>query len=114
MDKAAAVAFTRQRLAWIDKEIIEEQRSAVQKGYDFSILPQELKYSKEETEDVIDNLQNKTNVFMFSRDFSIHTHRLKKQLDNQVLPSSPPPAKTPSRSAPMNTDSGKVSTLSCR
>lgn len=43
MDKAAAVAFTRQRLAWIDKEIIEEQRSAVQKGYDFSILPQELK-----------------------------------------------------------------------
>lgn len=31
MDKAAAVAFTRQRLAWIDKEIIEEQRSAVQK-----------------------------------------------------------------------------------
>lgn len=45
MDKAAAVAFTRQRLAWIDKEIIEEQRSAVQKGYDFSILPQELKAS---------------------------------------------------------------------
>lgn len=65
MDKAAAVAFTRQRLAWIDKEIIEEQRSAVQKGYDFSILPQELKYSKEETEDVIDNLQNKNQLPAF-------------------------------------------------
>lgn len=49
----------RTRSAWIDKEIIEEQRSAVNKGYDFSILPQELKYSKEETEDVLDHLQNK-------------------------------------------------------
>ena len=29
MDKAAAVAFTRQRLAWIDKEIIEEQLSLI-------------------------------------------------------------------------------------
>lgn len=56
----------------------------------------------------------KTNVFMFSRDFSIHTHRLRSNWITRCFPSSPPPAKTPSRSAPMNTDSGKVSTLSCR
>lgn len=85
MDKAAAVAFTRQRLAWIDKEIIEEQRSAVQKGYDFSILPQELKYSKEETEDVIDNLQNKNQrLYVFTGLFYTYAPT-KKQLDNQVL-----------------------------
>ena len=51
MDKSKAINYVRTRSAWIDKEIIEEQRSAVNKGYDFSILPQELKYSKEETED---------------------------------------------------------------
>lgn len=58
MDKSKAINYVRTRSAWIDKEIIEEQRSAVNKGYDFSILPQELKYSKEETEDVLDHLQN--------------------------------------------------------
>lgn len=85
MDKAAAVGFARQRLAWIDKEIIEEQRSAVQKGYDFSILPQELKYSKEETEDVIDNLQNKNQrLYVFTGLFYTYAPT-KKQLDNQVL-----------------------------
>ena len=46
MDKSKAINYVRTRSAWIDKEIIEEQRSAVNKGYDFSILPQELKYSK--------------------------------------------------------------------
>lgn len=98
MDKAAAVAFTRQRLAWIDKEIIEEQRSAVQKGYDFSILPQELKYSKEETEDVIDNLQNKNQrLYVFHGAFSIHTHRLRSNWITRCFPSSLPPAKTLSR-----------------
>ena len=83
MDKAAAVAFTRQRLAWIDKEIIEEQRSAVQKGYDFSILPQELKYSKEETEDVIDNLQNKhQRLYNFSGLFKTYAPTKKQQEKN--------------------------------
>lgn len=85
MDKAAAVAFTRQRLAWIDKEIIEEQRSAVNKGYDFSILPQELKYSKEETEDVLDHLQNKNQrLYVFTG--LVYTYAESKEaLDTQVL-----------------------------
>ena len=43
----------------MDKEIIDEQMSAVKKGYDFQILPSELKYSKEEAEDLLDHLQNK-------------------------------------------------------
>ena len=63
MDKSKAIAFARQRSMWIDKEVIDEQRTAVNKGYDFSILPYELKYSKEETEDVLDNLQNKNQPF---------------------------------------------------
>ena len=59
MDKARAVSFVKQRLAWMDKEIIDEQRAAVKRGYDYTILPSELRYSKEEAEDLLDDLQNK-------------------------------------------------------
>ena len=63
----------------------DKELSAVQKGYDFSILPQELKYSKEETEDVIDNLQNKNQrLYVFTGLFYTYAPT-KKQLDNQVL-----------------------------
>lgn len=85
MDKAKAIAFVRQRSAWIDKEIIEEQRSAVQKGYDFSILPHELKYSKEETEDVLDHLQNKNQrLYVFTG--LVYTYAsTREELDSQAL-----------------------------
>lgn len=85
MEKSKAVNFVRTRSAWIDKEIIEEQRSAVNKGYDFSILPQELKYSKEETEDVLDNLQNKNQrLYVFTG--LVYTYAdSKEKLDQQVM-----------------------------
>lgn len=85
MDKAKAIAFVKQRSAWIDKEIIEEQRSAVSKGYDFTILPAELNYSKEETTDVLDHLQNKNQrLFVFTG--LIYTYAdTKEDLDNQVI-----------------------------
>ena len=59
MGKAAAVAYVKKRIAWMDKEVIDEQMSAVKKGYDFSILPPELSHSKEEAEELLDQLQNK-------------------------------------------------------
>lgn len=85
IEKAKATAFARQRAAWIDKEIIEEQRAAVQKGYDFSILPYELRYSKEETEEVLNHLTNKgQHLFVFTG--LVYTYaKSKQQLDNQVL-----------------------------
>lgn len=85
MDKSKSIAFVRQRSAWIDKEIIEEQRSAVNKGYDFNILPYELKHSKDETEDVLDHLQNKNQrLYVFTG--LVYTYApTKEALDNQVL-----------------------------
>ena len=59
MDKSKAEAFVKQRLAWMDKEVIDEQMSAVKKGYDYSILPPELIHSKEEAQDLLDQIQNK-------------------------------------------------------
>ena len=40
----------------MDKEIIDEQMSAVKKGYDYQILPPELRFSKEEAEELLDML----------------------------------------------------------
>ena len=85
MDKSKAINFVRTRSAWIDKEVIEEQRSAVNKGYDFSILPQELKYSKAETEDVLDNLQNKNQRLYVFTGLAYTYAPTRKQLDSQVM-----------------------------
>lgn len=84
-DKSKAINFALQRSAWIDKEVIEEQRSAVSKGYDFSILPYELRYSKEETEDVLDNLKNK-NQRLYEFTGLVYTYAAtKEELDNQAM-----------------------------
>ena len=86
MDKSKAINFVRTRSAWIDKEIIEEQRSAVNKGYDFSILPQELKYSKEETEDVLDHVMRIISVARQSSiEIDTYDYRQRRGL-NSVLP----------------------------
>ena len=84
IDKAKAVAFVKTRLAWMDKEIIDEQMSAVKKGYDFQILPSELKYSKEEAEDLLDHLQNR-NQRLFVYTGLVYTYAAtKSELDDQV------------------------------
>ncbi len=54
-----ALAMVKRQLDWMDKEIIDEQMSAAKKGYDCSILPPELRYSKEEAEELLDFLRNK-------------------------------------------------------
>lgn len=85
IEQSKAIAFVRQRSAWIDKEVIEEQRTAVSKGYDFSILPFELKYSKEEAEGVLDHLTGKgQHLYLFTG--LVYTYApSRQQLDNQVL-----------------------------
>lgn len=85
MEKSKAINLARSRSAWADKEIIEEQRSAVNKGYDFTILPQELKYSKEEAESVLDDLLTK-NQHLYDFTGLIYTYAPNKEkLDQQVM-----------------------------
>lgn len=85
MDSAKAKAFARQRSAWIDKEIIDEQRGAVQKGYDFSILPYELRHDKEDTEEILQHLTKKgQHLYLFTG--LVYTYApTREALDNQVL-----------------------------
>lgn len=85
IDKAKSIRFMRQRCAEIDMEIIEEQRSAVNKGYDYNILPYELRHSKEEAEDLLDHIQNK-NQRMYIFTGLLYTYAsTKEELDNQAL-----------------------------
>ena len=85
LDKSKAVAFVKKRIAWMDKEIIDEQMSAVKKGYDFQILPSELKYSKEEAEDLLDHLQNK-NQRLYVYTGLVYTYAATRDgLDDQVM-----------------------------
>ena len=85
MDKSKAVAFVKKRIAWMDKEIIDEQMSAVKKGYDFQILPSELKYSKDEAEDLLDHLQNRNQRLYVYTGLAYTYAPTREELDDQVL-----------------------------
>ena len=85
MDKSKAVAFVKKRIAWMDKEIIDEQMSAVKKGYDFQILPSELKYSKEEAEDLLDHLQNKNQRLYVYTGLAYTYAATRAELDDRVM-----------------------------
>ena len=85
LDKSKAVAFVKKRIAWMDKEIIDEQMSAVKKGYDFQILPSELKYSKEEAEDLLDHLQNR-NQRLYVYTGLVYTYApTREELNDQMM-----------------------------
>ena len=78
----------KRQLDWMDKEVIDEQMSAMKKGYDYTILPPELRYSKEEAEELLDFLRNK-NERLFTYTGLIYTYSdsveaLERQVDQIV------------------------------
>ena len=79
-----ALAMVKRQLDWMDKEIIDEQMAAVKKGYDYSILPPELRYSKEEAEELLDFLRNKNErLFVYTGLVYTYADTL-DELDRQV------------------------------
>ncbi len=67
LDKSRAINDLKVKSGLIDKEVIDNQRTAVRKGYDFSILPTELQSAREEIEDLIMRVSGQTqNLFLFS------------------------------------------------
>lgn len=84
MNQSDALAMVKRQLDWMDKEIIDEQMTAVKKGYDYSILPPELRYSKEEAEELLDFLRNK-NERLFRYTGTVYTYADSlEELDRQV------------------------------
>ena len=85
MDKSKAINLANSRISWADKEIIEEQQSAVRKGYDYQIIPQELRYSREEAQAVMDDLRD-GNQHLYDFTGLIYTYATSKEaLDQQVM-----------------------------
>ena len=79
-----ALAMVKRQIDWMDKEIIDEQMAAVKKGYDYSILPPELRYSKEEAEELLDFLRNKNErLFVYTGLIYTYADTL-DELDRQV------------------------------
>ena len=73
IDHNEAVNFVKTRRAFIDTEIVSEQKRALSEGYDYSILPSEVKYSRDEAEALLRELQgqgehrnDQQNLFEFS------------------------------------------------
>lgn len=67
IEQNRAISFVKQRLNWIDKEVVEDQMSAVKKGYDYTLLPAELRYTREEAQDMFDRLKDDSqHLFRYS------------------------------------------------
>ncbi|RDB78783.1 MULTISPECIES: VirB4-like conjugal transfer ATPase, CD1110 family [Eggerthella] len=58
LEQNKAIGFVKQRLNWIDKEVVEDQMSAVKRGYDYTLLPAELRYTREEAQDMFERLKD--------------------------------------------------------
>jgi hypothetical protein len=84
IDKSRAVDYVMKRIAWMDKEIVDEQMSAVKKGYDFQILPTELKYSKAEAEDLLDSLQHRNQMLFAYTGLAFTYADTRDELDRRV------------------------------
>ena len=98
----------KKRIAWMDKEVIDEQMSAVKKGYDFSILPPELSHSKEEAEELLDQLQNK-NQRLFTYTGLVFTYAdTAEALDHQTRQIMRRRASAPSRWSRFRTASARA------
>jgi hypothetical protein len=80
-----AKEYVRRRLKWIDKEMSEDQMSAVSKGYDFNLIPSELKFTREEAQDVYECLKGDSQR-MFHYTGLVYTYApTREQLDEQVM-----------------------------
>lgn len=84
IEKPAAIAYVMRRIAWMDKEIVDEQMSAVKRGYDFQILPSELKYSKAEAEDLLDSLQHRNQMLFTYTGVALAYADTREELDRRV------------------------------
>lgn len=84
-DKAKAIEKSRTTEDWIDKETIDIQRKAANKGYDITLLPFYLRHSKAEIEEILDDLTNK-NQRLYEFTGLVYTYAAtKEQLDNQAM-----------------------------
>lgn len=72
VEQEKAFALVKQKIAFMEQQKIDEQKKALKAGYDVDMIPYELKYSLNEAEELLDDMQNK-NQRMFKITVLIHT-----------------------------------------
>ncbi|MFR1639777.1 MAG: hypothetical protein ACLSVD_11800 [Eggerthellaceae bacterium] len=72
-------------MKWIDKEMSEDQMDAVSKGYDFNLIPSELKFTREEAQDAYECLKGDSQR-MFRYTGLVFTYApTREELDEQAM-----------------------------
>ena len=77
--------YVRRRLKWIDKEMSEDQMDAVSKGYDFNLIPSELKFTREEAQDVYECLKGDSQRMFRYTGLAFTYAPTREELDEQVM-----------------------------
>ena len=71
LDQDEAFDLVKTKLAFMEQQKVDEQKKALQNGYDFEMLSYDLTYSLTEAKDLVDDLQNKGQK-LFSMTGGIH------------------------------------------
>ena len=67
VEQDKAFDLVKQKISFMEQQKIDEQRKAMNKGYDLEMIPWELKYSLDEAQSLLDDLQNKNQrIFKFT------------------------------------------------
>ncbi|MDB1756725.1 VirB4-like conjugal transfer ATPase, CD1110 family [Eggerthella lenta] len=85
LEQNKALAFVKQRLNWIDKEVVEDQMSAVKKGYDYTLLPAELRYTRDEAQDMFDRLKDDSQHLFRYSGLAMTYAPSREELEDQVM-----------------------------
>lgn len=73
MDQDEAFDLVKTKLAFMEQQKVDEQKKALQSGYDFEMLSYELSYSLTEAKGLVDDLQNRGQK-LYAITGSIHFH----------------------------------------
>ena len=85
LEQNKALSFVKQRLNWIDKEVVEDQMSAVKKGYDYTLLPAELRYTRDEAQDMFDRLKDDSQHLFRYSGLAMTYASSREELEDQVM-----------------------------
>ncbi|WP_244861470.1 VirB4-like conjugal transfer ATPase, CD1110 family [Paenibacillus vini] len=72
VEQDKAFALVKQKISFMEQQKIDEQKKALKAGYDVDMIPYELRYSLNEAEELLDDLQNK-NQRMFKVTLTVYT-----------------------------------------
>jgi len=72
VEQDKAFALVKQKISFMEQQKIDEQKKALKAGYDTEMIPYELRYSLNEAQELLDDLQNK-NQRMFKVTMLIYT-----------------------------------------